>query len=90
MERHTFQDFLGRVPWRINGRILDLIREARQRGLAIGGIPPNEDPPARALVLLSLESKRRDLDEKNPAEQRAPTNKNQPNRIWVASRKHGN
>ncbi|CAE7940062.1 RPOT2 [Symbiodinium necroappetens] len=38
-------DFLGRVPWRINGRILDLIREARQRGLAIGGIPPNEDPP---------------------------------------------
>eukprot|EP00439_Symbiodinium_sp_Y106_P067899 s3700_g11.t1 len=38
-------DFLGRVPWRINGRILALIREAQQRDLAIAGIPPNEDPP---------------------------------------------
>ncbi|CAE7469482.1 RPOT2 [Symbiodinium sp. CCMP2592] len=38
-------DFLGRVPWRINGRILALIREAQQRDLAIAGIPPNADPP---------------------------------------------
>ena len=42
------QDSLGSMPWRINGRILELMREVQNQDLAIADVPPNTDPPVTA------------------------------------------
>ena len=38
-------NYLGQVPWRINTQMLKIIREAIEKGISIGEIPPNINVP---------------------------------------------
>lgn len=37
-------DFLGQVPWKVNGRILRLMRQVQLEDLGIAGVPLQKDP----------------------------------------------
>jgi len=38
-------NYLGQVPWRINGEMLQIIREAMEKGISIGELPPKTNVP---------------------------------------------
>ena len=53
-----WQDSLGNTPWRINGRILALMREVQKRDLGIAEVPPNTDPQVAPLADMPMERER--------------------------------
>ena len=50
-------NFLGRVKWRINKDVYDIIQEAWEQGLTVGDLPSRED------VAMPAMSKERQQDE---------------------------